>query len=156
MIRIKNVSVYYQTVQGTVKAIEDVSFEIFDNEIIGIAGESGCGKSTLMKAIYGNVEPPMYHRQRLHRDGSRRIWRDKDHPKPGDSPLLVGLSLLHPAGIDERVESGGAHQEPVSGFVSAIERSTRWANRALLGQHGRLSTGTGTAARGVERLSRTS
>ena len=60
MIRIKNVSTYYDTVQGTVKGIEDVSFEIFDGEIIGIAGESGCGKSTLMKTIYGNVESPMY------------------------------------------------------------------------------------------------
>ena len=60
MIRIKHVSAYYKTVQGTVKATEDVSFEIFDNEIIGIAGESGCGKTTLMKAIYGSVESPMY------------------------------------------------------------------------------------------------
>ena len=60
MIRIKNVSAYYQTVQGTVKATEDVSFEIYDNEIIGIAGESGCGKTTLMKTIYGMVEPPMF------------------------------------------------------------------------------------------------
>ncbi len=60
MIRIKNVSAYYKTVQGTVKATEDVSFEIFDDEILGIAGESGCGKTTLMKAIYGNVESPMY------------------------------------------------------------------------------------------------
>ena len=59
MIRIKNVSAYYHTVQGTVKAVEDVSFQIRDGEIMGIAGESGCGKSTLMKAIYGNVAPPM-------------------------------------------------------------------------------------------------
>ncbi|MFN8442013.1 MAG: ABC transporter ATP-binding protein [Caldilineaceae bacterium] len=60
MIRIKNVSLFYNTVQGTVKAVEDVSFDIYDGEILGIAGESGCGKSTLMKGIYGNIESPMY------------------------------------------------------------------------------------------------
>lgn len=60
MIRIQNYSAYYATVQGTVKAVEDVSFNIYDGEIIGVAGESGCGKSTLMKGIYGNVEAPMY------------------------------------------------------------------------------------------------
>lgn len=60
MIRIKNVSLFYSTVQGTVKAVEEVSFEIFDGEILGIAGESGCGKTTLMKGIYGNVDRPMY------------------------------------------------------------------------------------------------
>jgi peptide/nickel transport system ATP-binding protein len=47
-------------VQGTVKAVEDVSFDIYDNEIVGIAGESGCGKTSLMKTIYGSVESPMY------------------------------------------------------------------------------------------------
>ena len=33
MIRIKHVSLFYKTVQGTVKAVEDVSFDIFDGEI---------------------------------------------------------------------------------------------------------------------------
>lgn len=60
MIRINNVSLFYDTVQGTVKAVEDVSFAIYDGEIVGVAGESGCGKTTLMKGIYGNIERPMY------------------------------------------------------------------------------------------------
>ena len=60
MIRIKHISTFYRTVQGTVKAVENVSFDIYDNEIVGIAGESGCGKTSLMKTIYGNVESPMY------------------------------------------------------------------------------------------------
>lgn len=60
MIRIKNVSLFYDTVQGTVKAVEEVSFDIDDGEIVGVAGESGCGKTTLMKGIYGSIERPMY------------------------------------------------------------------------------------------------
>ncbi len=77
MIRIKDVSVYYDTVQGTVRAVENVSFNIYDGEIVGIAGESGCGKSTLMKAIYGKCRTPHVHRQRLHRNGGRRLRRDE-------------------------------------------------------------------------------
>ena len=30
MIRIKNLSLFYKTVQGTVKAVEDVSFDLYD------------------------------------------------------------------------------------------------------------------------------
>ncbi len=60
MIRIQHASLFYNTVQGTVKAVEDVSFDLYDGEIVGVAGESGCGKTTLMKGIYGNIEAPMY------------------------------------------------------------------------------------------------
>lgn len=43
----------------TVRAVDDVSLNIFSNEIFGIAGESGCGKSTLLKALIANFEPPL-------------------------------------------------------------------------------------------------
>ncbi|MFN4223894.1 MAG: ABC transporter ATP-binding protein [Fervidobacterium nodosum] len=43
----------------TVKAVEDVSINVFKNEVYGIAGESGCGKSTLLKILFDAVEPPL-------------------------------------------------------------------------------------------------
>ncbi len=42
-----------------VDAVSNVSLKIYENEVIGIAGESGCGKSTFAKTIYGYTEPPL-------------------------------------------------------------------------------------------------
>lgn len=42
-----------------VKAVNDVSINIREDEIYGIAGESGCGKSTFLKTICGLAEPPL-------------------------------------------------------------------------------------------------
>ncbi|MFC3703710.1 ABC transporter ATP-binding protein [Devosia honganensis] len=53
MITIDNVTVGYGTA-GFIKAVDEVSLTINDNEILGIAGESGSGKSTLMRAVYGD------------------------------------------------------------------------------------------------------
>lgn len=45
--------------QKTVKAVNDVNMQIFEDEIYGIAGESGCGKSTLLKTLFIDIVPPL-------------------------------------------------------------------------------------------------
>ena len=59
----KHLKAYYITqsygIERTVKAVDDISLEIKEKEILGIAGESGCGKSTLLKALLGTIDPPL-------------------------------------------------------------------------------------------------
>lgn len=59
MLKLTDLRAHYQTPRGIVKAVDGITLEIRENEILGIAGESGCGKSTLLKVLYGYIQPPL-------------------------------------------------------------------------------------------------
>jgi peptide/nickel transport system ATP-binding protein len=49
---------YYFTNRGVIKAVDDISLTIKENESLGIAGESACGKSSFGSAILRTMQPP--------------------------------------------------------------------------------------------------
>ena len=58
LIEIKNLKTYFYTEAGTVKAVDDVSFDIFKGEVLGIVGESGSGKSVSSLSINRFIPNP--------------------------------------------------------------------------------------------------
>ena len=57
LLSIHNLSVHYIGSQGTTKAVDDVSLNLKEGELLGIVGESGCGKTTLARSITGVIAP---------------------------------------------------------------------------------------------------
>lgn len=58
ILEVKDLSTWFYTEEGIVKALEDVSFSIEQGEILGIVGETGCGKSVTSRTIMGLIPQP--------------------------------------------------------------------------------------------------
>ena len=58
LLQVKNLKTYFHSHSGLVKAVDDVSFEVYQGETLGIVGESGCGKSITCMSLAQLVECP--------------------------------------------------------------------------------------------------
>ena len=58
LLSVENLVVEFPTRRGVLRAIDDVSFDIAQGEVLGVVGESGAGKSLTGAAIIGLLEPP--------------------------------------------------------------------------------------------------
>ncbi len=58
LLEVRHLRVEIPTRQGTLLALDDISFEIAPGEILGVVGESGAGKSLTGAAIIGLLDPP--------------------------------------------------------------------------------------------------
>src|SRR5712691_9947866 len=57
VLDVRNLRVHYATPRGDVIAVNGVSFDVRQGEILGLVGESGCGKSTVAMSILRLVQP---------------------------------------------------------------------------------------------------
>ena len=58
LFQIKNLKTYFHTEAGIAKAVNDVSFDIYQGEVLGIVGESGSGKSVTSMSINRLIPNP--------------------------------------------------------------------------------------------------
>lgn len=58
VLQVKNLETTFQTKLGPFRAVNGVSYDIFEGETVGIVGESGCGKSVTSLSLMGLIERP--------------------------------------------------------------------------------------------------
>ena len=58
LLSVQNLRTYFTTDRGEARAVDDVSFDLFEGETLGIVGESGCGKTATALSILRLIDPP--------------------------------------------------------------------------------------------------
>lgn len=58
LLEVKHLKTYFYTDKGVSKAVDDISFNMYENETLAIVGESGCGKSVTAMSMLRLVDKP--------------------------------------------------------------------------------------------------
>ena len=113
LLTVRDLKTYFSQDEGTVKAVDGVSFDLYPGATLGIVGESGCGKSVTARSILGIVDRP----GRIV-EGEIRFRRQATGSAGGDG--WVDLAKLPPNGPEMRSIRGAEialiFQEPMSSF----------------------------------------
>ena len=62
ILSVRNLSTTFATPRGPLQAVNDVSFDVYPGEVLGIVGESGSGKSVTLRSILRLLRPPQSSR----------------------------------------------------------------------------------------------
>ena len=114
---------------GDELAVDDVSFELDEGELVALLGPSGCGKTTIVQAIAGHVQPT----------AGRVVLRDRDVSGEPPENRHVGVvfqqSTLYPhMTVSENVAYGltargiepNQREERVSEYLELVDLSEQW------------------------------
>jgi len=112
LLSVRNLKTYFAQDEGTVRAVDGVSFDMAQGATLGIVGESGCGKSITARSILRIVDRP------------GKILEGEIHfrrpSRNGGVPQITDLAKLDPNGREMRAIRGAEialiFQEPMSSF----------------------------------------
>jgi ABC-type sugar transport system ATPase subunit len=114
----------------SVTALDNVSIELYEGEILALVGENGAGKSTLMKILSGSYPHSSY-------DGEIYVNGEKQHfnytydaEKAGIEMIYQEISLMNDLSVAENILVGKLPQGKLKGFVN-WKRAREMAREAL-------------------------
>lgn len=106
---------------GGLKAVDDISFEVYRGEILALVGDNGAGKSTLVKALAGAQVPDSGS---IEIDGQTVHLRSpRDADEVGIGCLHQSLGLVDTLNVPENVFLGRELQTKLLGFIPKLDHA---------------------------------
>src|SRR5438067_12987511 len=130
LLSVRNLKTYFTQDEGTVRAVDGVSFDLYPGVTLGVVGESGCGKSVPARWILRSVGRPG-------RIVEGEIWFRR-RATNGAAAEVVDLATLEPNGAEMRAIRGAEialiFQEPMSSFSPVHSVGSQIVEAILLHQ----------------------
>ena len=123
------------------KAVNDVSFKLYEGETLGLVGESGCGKSTLGNAILqldkatdGKILYKGIDINKLSKTETRKLRKDiqiifQDPYSSLNPRIPVGEAIMEPMKVHQLYNSDGERREKVIDILIRVGLSEDYFNR---------------------------
>jgi branched-chain amino acid transport system ATP-binding protein len=114
VVTVRNISKSF----GGIKAVDDVSFEIHDGEILGVIGPNGCGKTTLFNCLLGQYRPDAGRIEVAGRDVSR--WPPHRRARSGLARTFQQLQVFESMTVRDNLKT--AAQEHIGSIAGRLFR----------------------------------
>jgi len=153
MLEIRNASIGYK---GGVVAVQDVSFNVKEGEVVALVGSNGAGKSTILRAISGLLKPQsgeiLLNGEPLHTVPAYDIVRKGIALVPEGRQLFGRLSvidnlLLGAYAVESKEETEKTLREVLALFPRLEERKGQRAETLSGGEQQQLAIGRGLMSR---------
>lgn len=148
ILEIQNIKTYFpktKTFFGKtvdyVKAVDDVTLDVYEGETLGLVGESGCGKTTLGRTILRLNEPTegkiFFQRNdllRLKPDDMRQLRKDMQiifqDPYSSLNPrITIGEALMEPMQVHNILSNNNQRKEKVYELLNKVGLTEKQYNR---------------------------
>ena len=161
LLTVENLSVWFPTKKtwlgkpvSFTKAVDNVSFEVYKSETLGLVGESGCGKTTLGRALLRLIEPTtgkiMYNNLDLtskKRDELQNLRKDiqiifQDPYSSLNPRLTIGSAIAEPMKVHHILTNEKQRKEKVTELLEKVnlkaEHFSRYPHEFSGGQRQRI------------------
>ncbi|MBE3589057.1 MAG: ABC transporter ATP-binding protein [Thermoanaerobacteraceae bacterium] len=148
MLEVKNLEVYY----GAIRALQGISFDVREGEIVTLIGANGAGKSTTMRTISGLLVPRngdiIFRGQKINRIPAHKIVRMGISHVPEGRLIFPNLTVMENLLMgaytrNNRAEIEENLEEVLSRFPRLRERAKQMAGTLSGGEQQMLAMGRG-------------